>query len=60
MIASAFRGKLMATELDNVLVSNVTYGDETQIHRLLTDLRKNDPVHWTEPEGYRPFWSITK
>ena len=60
MIASAFRGKLMATELDNALVSNVTYGDETQIHRLLTDLRKNDPVHWTEPEGYRPFWSITK
>jgi cytochrome P450 len=50
----------MATELDNALVSNVTYGDETQIHRLLTDLRKNDPVHWTEPEGYRPFWSITK
>ena len=60
MIRSAFRGKLMATELDNALVSNVTYGDEKEIHRLLTDLRKNDPVHWTAPEGYRPFWSITK
>jgi len=60
MIRSAFRGKLMATELDNALVSNVTYGDEKEIHRLLTDLRRNDPVHWTAPEGYRPFWSITK
>jgi cytochrome P450 len=60
MIRSAFRGKLMATELDNALVSNVTYGDEKEIHRLLTDLRKNDPMHWTAPEGYRPFWSITK
>ncbi len=50
----------MATALDNALVSNVTYGDDKEIHALLTDLRKNDPVHWTEPEGYRPFWSITK
>lgn len=50
----------MATALDNALVSNVTYGDEKEVHRLLTELRKNDPVHWTEPEGYRPFWSITK
>ncbi|HTP77846.1 MAG TPA: cytochrome P450 [Rhizomicrobium sp.] len=58
MIASAFRGTLMA--LDDALVSNVTYGDENEIHRLLTDLRKNDPVHWTAPESYRPFWSITK
>lgn len=23
-------------------------------------LRAEDPVHWTHPEGYRPFWSITK
>ena len=50
----------MASALDNALVSNVTYGDDAKIHSLLTDLRKNDPVHWTEPEGFRPFWSITK
>ncbi|MGZ6009931.1 MAG: cytochrome P450 [Rhizomicrobium sp.] len=60
MIRSAFRGKLMASALDDALVSNVTYGDDKEIHRLLTDLRANDPVHWTEPEGFRPFWSITK
>ena len=60
MIRSAFRGKLMASALDDALVSNVTYGDDKEIHRLLADLRANDPVHWTEPEGFRPFWSITK
>ncbi|MEI9996481.1 MAG: cytochrome P450 [Rhizomicrobium sp.] len=50
----------MTAELDNALVSNVTYGDEAKIHGLLAELRKNDPVHWTQPEGYRPFWSLTK
>jgi hypothetical protein len=51
---------MSATTLDNALVSIETYGNEKEIHRLLTDLRKNDPVHWTAPEGFRPFWSLTK
>ncbi|HEY4942256.1 MAG TPA: cytochrome P450 [Rhizomicrobium sp.] len=50
----------MATALDNALVSNATYGDDVQIHGLLAGLRKDDPVHWTAPEGFRPFWSIAK
>ena len=50
----------MATALDNALVSNVTYGDDIQIHGLLAGLRKDDPVHWTAPDGFRPFWAITK
>ncbi|HEV2675063.1 MAG TPA: hypothetical protein VGV37_11025, partial [Aliidongia sp.] len=50
----------MANALDDALVSNVTYGDEKEIHGLLAGLRKDDPVHWTTPEGYRPFWSVTK
>src|SRR6185437_1489668 len=50
----------MASARDNALVSNVTYGDDAEIHALLSDLRRNDPVHWTEPDGFRPFWAITK
>src|SRR3984885_4006980 len=50
----------MATALDDALVSNVTYGDDTQSQALLAGLRKDDPVHWTAPEGFRPFWAITK
>ena len=46
--------------LDDALVSPETYGDEKAIHGYLADLRKNDPVHWTAPEAFRPFWSVTK
>jgi cytochrome P450 len=51
---------MTATWLDNALSSPLTYGDEANIHGLLTDLRRNDPVHWTAPFGFRPFWTITK
>jgi cytochrome P450 len=50
----------MASALDNAIVNPATFGDETEIHRLLSDLRKNDPVHWTVPDGFRPFWAVTK
>lgn len=36
------------------------YADDGYIHRIFTDMRKNAPVHWQEPEGFRPFWSITR
>ncbi len=50
----------MAIELDNALVDIANYGGDAPIHGLLRDLRRDDPVHWTAPEGFRPFWSITK
>ncbi|MEJ1968100.1 MAG: cytochrome P450 [Rhizomicrobium sp.] len=50
----------MATALDNALVSSAVYGDDDEIHGLLAGLRKDDPVHWTAPDGFRPFWSLTK
>lgn len=50
----------MASALDNAIVNPAVFGDEAEIHRLLSDLRKSDPVHWTEPDGFRPFWAVTK
>jgi cytochrome P450 len=50
----------MATALDNALVNPVVFGDEAEIHGLLKGLRQDDPVHWTAPDGFRPFWAITK
>jgi len=50
----------MASALDNAIVNPAVFGDESEIHRLLGDLRKTDPVHWTEPDGFRPFWAVTK
>jgi cytochrome P450 len=53
-------GALQMSDLDNALASPVTYGDEDALHALLSDLRANDPVHWTQPDGFRPYWAITK
>jgi cytochrome P450 len=46
--------------LDNAIADPKTYGDEAQIHALLAGLRADDPVHWTEPDGFRPYWAVTK
>ncbi|HEX4534935.1 MAG TPA: cytochrome P450 [Rhizomicrobium sp.] len=46
--------------LDNAIASPKTYGDEKLIHDLLGRLRRDDPVHWTEPDGFRPYWAVTK
>lgn len=37
-----------------------TYADENRLHAIFADMRRNAPVVWQEPVGYRPFWSITK
>ncbi|HSG87678.1 MAG TPA: cytochrome P450 [Pseudomonadales bacterium] len=47
-------------ELDNALVDPVVWSDETRIHGLLAWLRANDPVRRLAPEGYEPFYAITK
>jgi cytochrome P450 len=47
-------------DLDNALASNRTYGNLDTQHALFTRLRAEDPVHWTEPDGFRPFWAVTK
>ena len=37
-----------------------TYGDDGNYHSLFTLLRREEPVFWAEPEGYRPFWAVTR
>lgn len=46
--------------LDNALADHKTYGNIDLQHRLFAQLRRDDPVHWTQPDGYRPFWIISK
>lgn len=46
--------------IDNDIVSPEIYADEDRLHALFADLRRSDPVRWTEPDDYRPFWAITK
>lgn len=46
--------------IDNAIADPKTYASEEAFHSLFTNLRRDDPVHWTEPDEYRPFWAITK
>ena len=45
--------------LDDEIVNPELYASE-EIHEVYRKLRQEDPLHWTEPEGFRPFWSVTK
>ena len=46
--------------LDNAIADHKTYGNVDAQHGLFAGLRRDDPVHWTQPDGYRPFWTISK
>ena len=46
--------------IDDAIADGKTYGDIDAHHALFTRLRSEDPVHWTAPQGFRPFWSITR
>jgi cytochrome P450 len=42
------------------LADAATFGNEALITGLLAWLMAKHPIAWAEPEGYRPFWIITK
>lgn len=42
------------------LISPHGYAEHGAPHDLWTTLRAESPVHWCEPEGFEPFWAITK
>lgn len=46
--------------LDDAIVNPEVVADEAEIHALYARLRAEDPVHWTQPTGFRPFWSVTR
>ena len=37
-----------------------TYADDVGLHKLLTRLRSEGPLHRIEAEGYEPFWLVTR
>ena len=53
--------RLGEDELDYAdLARPTTYADEDQLHRLLTTMRREDPVALIETTNHAPFWAITK
>ena len=47
-------------ELDQALVNNENWGDENWVHAQFEWLRANDPIRRMDPEGFDPFWSLTR
>ena len=46
--------------IDNAIVDPKLYADEKAFHALFSMLRREQPVRWTEPDAYRPFWTVSK
>lgn len=44
----------------NDVVDPTLYADEARLHQMLSELRRREPVRWTEPSSYQPFWALTK
>lgn len=46
--------------LGNLLVDHATYGSDERYHALFSRLRSEAPVAWAEPDGYAPFWVLSR
>ncbi|HEY1920839.1 MAG TPA: cytochrome P450 [Streptosporangiaceae bacterium] len=51
---------LTVTDAGRALTDASAYADETRLHEALALLRREDPVHWVEADGFDPFWAITR
>ena len=50
----------MAITTGDELIDAAYYAQHGPPHDTWTRLRAESPVHWCEPDGYEPFWAITK
>ena len=52
---------LQRTPLDQLdVISAKFYGEQGYPHEAWARLRRESPVHFMRPDGYKPFWAITK
>ncbi|MBT3643755.1 MAG: cytochrome P450, partial [Gammaproteobacteria bacterium] len=47
-------------ELDNALVDPSNWADEQWVHDQFAWLRENAPLQQLSPEGFEPFWNVTR
>ena len=50
----------MESNLDRAIVDPQVYGSLQRYHDLFTHLRREAPVRWTQPDGYDPFWTVSR
>jgi cytochrome P450 len=46
--------------LDRAIVDPDTYAHEERYHAIFQHLREEAPVYWCAPEGFRPFWVVSR
>jgi cytochrome P450 len=46
--------------IDQAIVDPRVYASGRDYHALFERLRSEDPVHWTQPAGFEPFWTVSK
>lgn len=46
--------------VSDAIADPATYTDMNGYHELFKRLRREAPVRWTEPESYRPFWTVSR
>jgi cytochrome P450 len=51
---------LTVTDAGRALTDPSAYADEARLHEALALLRREDPAHWVEADGFEPFWAITR
>ena len=49
-----------ARRIDDAIASPAIHADPAGFDALFTRLRTEDPVRWTEPADFRPFWTVSK
>ena len=47
-------------ELDDALVDSARWADEAWMHAQFTWLRSHAPIRWMTPNGFEPYWCITR
>ena len=51
---------MQANELATRIADPAFYANPAEVDAVFTRLRRESPVHWTEPGDYRPFWTLAK
>ncbi len=46
--------------VDDAVVNPDVYAEPSEIHALFAKLRREDPLRFMQPTGFRPFWSVTR
>ncbi len=49
-----------ARRIDDAIASPAIHADPAAFDALFSQLRADDPVRWTEPADFRPFWTVTR